>query len=570
MRDSVLNHILRACSVGLGLVLTGCTLTPGLEHRVDLIERGSTEQAPLVAPLKSVSILRDGLACMDQMLREEGAPTTLIAVKNIPDISGLFSTGTKDMLITALSRMSRTSDAFRVVDYETDPLRQDTVQTMTNLLLSAGLIDLQKPQIYISGSISFGDKTVISKRKSIGVSTAVTDTGYSWDTLGSVVGMDLHLGDMTTRTLYPGLDSANELVVATGGRSIEIGAKATGLPKDVERIGVQYDVSADSNQGAGAAIRALVDLAAIELVGKWSRVPYWQCVQYDHNHPEFARQMRQWYDDMSVSQRAYAVQRALTALGYWKGLPDGDITDGMRDALMRYQSAVDLVPNGRITFETYMRLLSTYVVAGKDGKFERVGWGTESGESASGTRTDAALPLPHTIKPKMLRPWSETRITLVNNSQNTLKVGDPVTLRVVPSRTGYLYCYYKDAANVVSQIYPNPLQKARQVQGGRGVLIPDITNPNTFLIEATKPGNEEVLCGIGEMPADAYLPDQYLAANLEPIVSASDLDVVRSSLANPALGGKLFATGLKWQVVGLPPGTPKSGAGKGAAKRSTP
>ena len=94
-------------------------------------------------------------------------------------------------------------------------------------------------------------------------------------------------------------------------------------------------------------------------MGKWSRVPYWQCIQYDHNHPEFARQMRQWYDDMSVSQRVYNLQRALTALGYWKGLPDGDITDDMRDALMRYQSAVDLVPNGRITFETSMRLLSS-------------------------------------------------------------------------------------------------------------------------------------------------------------------------------------------------------------------
>lgn len=565
-----MNHILRVCAVGLSVALGGCTLTSGLEHRVDLIERGSIEQAPLVAPLKSVSILRDGLACMDQMLREEGAPTTLIAIKNIPDASGLFSTGTKDMLITALSRMSRTSDAFRVVDYETDPLRQDTVQTMTNLLLSAGLIDLQKPQIYISGSISFGDKTVISKRKSIGVSTAATDTGYSWDTLGSVVGMDLHLGDMTTRTLYPGLDSANELVVATGGRAIEIGAKATGLPKDIERIGLQFDISSDSNQGAGAAVRALVDLAAIELMGKWSRVPYWQCIQYDHNHPEFARQMRQWYDDMSVSQRVYNLQRALTALGYWKGLPDGDITDDLRNALMRYQSAVDLVPNGRITFETYMRLLSSYVVAGKDGKFERVGWGKDADGSLGETRVDDALPLPHTVKPKTLRPWSDTKITLINNSINILRVGDPVTLRVVPSRTGYLYCYYKDAANVVSQIYPNPLQKAKQVQGGRSVLIPDITNPNTFLIEATKPGNEEVFCGIGELPAETYLPAPYLAANLEPIASARDLEFVKSSLANPTLDGKLFSTGLKWQVVGLPPGAAKTGANRGSSKRSTP
>ena len=139
--------------------LIGCTFNADLKRRIDVIEQGSVDQKPLTSPAKTVSVLRDALACMDQMLTEEQIPTTLIAVKSIPDISWLYSTGTKDMLITALSRMSRSSNAFKVVDYEVDPLRQDTVQTITGLLLSSGSIDLQRPQIYISGSISFGDRT---------------------------------------------------------------------------------------------------------------------------------------------------------------------------------------------------------------------------------------------------------------------------------------------------------------------------------------------------------------------------------------------------------------------------
>ena len=197
--------------------LSGCSLNPTLTDRVDVIDKATVEQAPLVSPTKSVSVLREGLACMDRMLAAEQVPTTLVAVKSIPDPSGLFSTATKDMVITALSRMSRTSQAFKVVDYEIDALRQDTVQAITGLLLNSGQVELQKPQIYLSGSISFGDKSVVGKRRTIGVSTANTDTGYSWDLLGTVVGLDLHLGDMNTRTLYSGLDSANEAVVATGG-----------------------------------------------------------------------------------------------------------------------------------------------------------------------------------------------------------------------------------------------------------------------------------------------------------------------------------------------------------------
>ena len=223
---------------------------------------------------------------MDRMLREEQVPATLIAVKSIPDASGLYSTSAKDMLITALSRMSRTSYAFRVVDYELDPLRQDTVQNMTTLLLNNGQMNLQKPEIYISGSISFGDKTVVSKRRNIGVSTDNTDTAIGYDVLGSMIGLDLHLGDMNTRTLYPGIDSANEVVIATGGRSFELGGKASGLPTRIYRLGRAIGGRCRRESGGrGRRSCAYRSCSAIELVGKWTHVPYWQCISYEQNPP---------------------------------------------------------------------------------------------------------------------------------------------------------------------------------------------------------------------------------------------------------------------------------------------
>ncbi|MGK3946992.1 hypothetical protein ABK046_52570, partial [Streptomyces caeruleatus] len=67
-----------------------------MSDRVDVIDKATVEQAPLVTPSKSASVLREGLACMDRMLMSEQVPTTLIAVKSIPDPSGLFSVSTKD------------------------------------------------------------------------------------------------------------------------------------------------------------------------------------------------------------------------------------------------------------------------------------------------------------------------------------------------------------------------------------------------------------------------------------------------------------------------------------------
>ena len=518
-----------------------------------VIEKGITEQTPLVTPTKSASAMREGLACMDRMLAAEQVPATLIAVKSIPDPSGLFSTGTKEMLITAISRMSRTSQAFRVVDYEVDALKQDTVQTMTSLLLNNGQIELRKPQIYISGAISFGDKTVVSKRRSIGVSTANTDTGYSWDVLGSVVGLDLHLGDMNSRTLYPGLDSANELVVATGGKGVEIGGRATGLPKHIYRMGVQYEVAADNNQGAGAAVRLLVDLAAIELVGKWAKIPYWQCIDYEQNHPEFKRQMRAWYEEQSATDRINLAQRVLQAQGVWSGPINGNDSTALRNALATYQASLDMTPVGTVNFETYTGLLRNYV-----------------GMSAEDKLASSYSPQSNELKPREhALPMNEPAhngltVALLGQKEPKLQIGNSVVLRIAPARSGFLYCYYKDAANVVSQIYPNPQQQAVVAQGNMGLMVPDVSQSNSFLIETARAGTEQVYCAMTAKPLTGRVPAALTNAKLEPLEGVSTIDAVQQQVQ--AQEGVIAQSTLQWEVEGpvvlapaVPEKTPRRG-----------
>lgn len=550
MQISYLRHALLWLCV---LALSACAIDPGLSDRKDVIEKGITEQTPLVTPTKSASAMREGLACMDRMLAAEQVPATLIAVKSIPDPSGLFSTGTKEMLITAISRMSRTSQAFRVVDYEVDALKQDTVQTMTSLLLNNGQIELRKPQIYISGAISFGDKTVVSKRRSIGVSTANTDTGYSWDVLGSVVGLDLHLGDMNSRTLYPGLDSANELVVATGGKGVEIGGRATGLPKHIYRMGVQYEVAADNNQGAGAAVRLLVDLAAIELVGKWAKIPYWQCIDYEQNHPEFKRQMRAWYEEQSATDRINLAQRVLQAQGVWSGPINGNDSTALRNALATYQASLDMTPVGTVNFETYTGLLRNYV-----------------GMSAEDKLASSYSPQSNELKPREhALPMNEPAhngltVALLGQKEPKLQIGNSVVLRIAPARSGFLYCYYKDAANVVSQIYPNPQQQAVVAQGNMGLMVPDVSQSNSFLIETARAGTEQVYCAMTTKPLTGRVPAALTNAKLEPLEGVSTIDAVQQQVQ--AQEGVIAQSTLQWEVEGpvvlapaVPEKTPRRG-----------
>ncbi|MBB6579706.1 hypothetical protein HNP33_003822 [Comamonas odontotermitis] len=550
MQISYLRHALLWPCV---LALSACAIDPGLSDRKDIIEKGITEQTPLVTPSKSASAMREGLACMDRMLAAEQVPATLIAVKSIPDPSGLFSTGTKEMLITAISRMSRTSQAFRVVDYEVDALKQDTVQTMTSLLLNNGQIELRKPQIYISGAISFGDKTVVSKRRSLGVSTANTDTGYSWDVLGSVVGLDLHLGDMNSRTLYPGLDSANELVVATGGKGVEIGGRATGLPRHIYRMGVQYEVAADNNQGAGAAVRLLVDLAAIELVGKWAKIPYWQCIDYEQNHPEFKRQMRTWFEEQTATDRINLAQRVLKAQGVWSGPIDGNDSTALRNALATYQASLDMTPVGIVNFETYTGLLRNYV-----------GMSAEDKLASSYSPQSNELKLREHALPMNEPAHNGLTVALLGQKEPKLQIGNSVVLRIAPARSGFLYCYYKDAANVVSQIYPNPQQQAVVAQGNMGLMVPDVSQSNSFLIETARAGTEQVYCAMTAKPLTGRVPAALTNAKLEPLAGVTTIEAVQQQVQ--AQEGVIAQSTLQWEVEGpvvvapaAPENTPRRG-----------
>lgn len=534
--------------LALTSLLSACAIKPTLVDRKDVIELAPTEQAPLVTPAKSASAMREALACMDRLLAAEQAPSTLVAIKTIPDPSGLFATGTKEMIITALSRMSRTSQAFRVVDYEIDVLKQDTVQTLTTLLLNNGQLELRKPQIYVSGAISFGDKTVVGKRSSLGVSTRNTDFGFSWDVLGTMVGLDLHLGDMNTRTLYPGIDSANELVVATGGKAIELGGRATGLPRHIYDLGVQFERSADNNQGAGAAVRLLVDLATIELVGKWAKLPYWNCVDYEQNHPEFRRQLRTWYDDLAPAERITLAQRVLAAQGLWSGEPDGQDSPALRRALARFQAAMDFTPVGTVTFETYAGLMGGYVGMSADDKLD-----------PQAARDPAKL----TPKPSGLpdnEPEARTIVMhIVGRREPLLNVGENVVLRIAPARTGYLYCYYQDAGGTVTQIYPNPQQTAPAVQGRTGLLVPDVSQPDSFLIQAARPGAEQAWCASTQQPLVGKVPDALTEAKLSPLKDYADIGAVRQALEGSGL--VVASQALAWQVNGAPAGAAK---GKGS------
>lgn len=540
-------------SVAAVVMLSACSTPANVRDDTKFQSYASVTDRPVARPVRSVSSFSDSLMCMDRLFREAQLPTTLIASKQIPDYSTRVAVATKDMIITALSQMSRLSNAFRYVDYEVDIARQDTVQNLTTILLNNNQIQLQRPALYISGAISFVDQNVLNNRLALGTSSSRLDTGLSSNRNATIVGLEMHLGDFRSRTLIPGLDSANEVIIGNGGQGLDLAGR-------IGSYGVQFNVGRDYTQGTGAAVRTLVELATIELAGKWARVPYWQCLTLEQTNPNFQRQMRDWYDEGSPLVYNKLVQRSLMSQGYLvdKGVPMDENNPDLVAALGKFQADSGIVVSGVVDFETYERALRNFVALDAQGHMVRVGW---SPTSPSPTGLQATLPLRAAQLPTASRPVAsygaapaprviDLQIENVLVGRTAFEVGEQIFVSAALSRASYLYCFLNEAGGTVMRLLPNSTNPNSLMSANQTVRIPDWMSPMPgFIMDPTSAGTERVGCFATDEDVTARLPQLLAAPPLAILPGVASLDAVHEAFVQ-TLGANGFSSAkVQWSVV---------------------
>ena len=90
--------------------LVGCSLSAtNLKEDRPYIGSTTAHNLPAVEPVRSISSFSDSLNCMDDLLRQSNVSETVIAVKTIKDPSTKAGVAASEMIMTALSQMSKTS-----------------------------------------------------------------------------------------------------------------------------------------------------------------------------------------------------------------------------------------------------------------------------------------------------------------------------------------------------------------------------------------------------------------------------------------------------------------------------
>ena len=114
----------------------------------------SNAAAPKTPAIKTVTNFSQALRCMDELFLAYGKNGIVVTSTGIPDETGKVRTGTKEMLITAIAKMTVKSNAFEFIDFHGGG------DDLARLFDTKGQSMMKIPDYYIRGSITQMDRPV--------------------------------------------------------------------------------------------------------------------------------------------------------------------------------------------------------------------------------------------------------------------------------------------------------------------------------------------------------------------------------------------------------------------------
>ncbi len=420
------------------LGFSGCaTLTDTRTPAVEGYE--AVRKTPMLPVTRNVTSFTEGLRCMDGLLSQYGSRTSLI-FEDINDKTQKSAAGVTDMLIGAISQMTRRSGAIRAVAYS------DDTKNLAGFMRLAGSKEAFQPEnipsFTIRGSVSQFDDNLAKKTSDAGVSLGPISKSFiggggAKSTSINMVALDLAVLRAQDFSLVPGVSAHNMAAILQEGWGID--AEVT-----YKKLGVNFMTSLSKSDGKTVALRNLVELAAIELVGKLNKLPYWRCLGVAAEHPEVILEIDDWFESMSSAEKMRFFLQQFRALGI---LPAGEENVDPAEfklAFKVYSEVIGFPDNKSISLKLFRA------------HFE----------------TD-----PNVAGPKAAALYAEGRKKFIALELSLMptRSRDEAVISIVSNNPAFVYCFLQDEYKKVLGVFPHGLKGPAPVPSSQVVLLRDIS-----------------------------------------------------------------------------------------------
>ena len=473
---------------------------------------------PKASPQRTITNFTESLRCIDDKLLQYEVSGLLIGAQEV--LGSGEVTGTKDMLLTSLSTMARKSKAFGIVALS------DDLSDVSKYFNLHGNQSFRSPDFFIRVGSPQIDKGVQTDQVGGGVGIAgVGEVQRSKDRIASVVSLDMNLGTVKNLQLLPGIYSSNSIAVVRKGA-------ATDLSGEIKKMGAVFRVTNDNSEGFHHSVRTLIELGAIEIVGRLTQIPYWECLDIEATNPAVQAQVQDWFAGLSNAEKVIFTQSKLAALGYYRGSVDGVPSTELRTAISTYKANQGLIADGNIDFLLYYNLVIdptpvspqhlallkreqnedrskiSAVTAASIDKISSVVTGDQP-------ETQNLEEIPVQLESQRLVPLELSLTTDRGGPTVVYKPGEAVGIRVSVSIDAHVFCYYQQGDGAVLKIFPNRFRPYSRIAAGERL---DIPGAGRFQIKTEKAGQkEQIMCMASYQDIDQSLPEQLRNNALQPL-----------------------------------------------------
>jgi hypothetical protein len=458
-------------------LLAGCSL---MDTRKDTAEGAETvRKGPTQAVRFNATNFSEALGCMDRLMVTHQIRDASFVIEDLADNTGKVKAGTRDMVISAVAEMTRRSRAIKLNAYGTD------TGNIIGLLERAQLRNAYAvvPQFDLRGSVTQLDD-VAKAQADIGMFVDPKfGLGYSKSSNASILALDLSVVDTGTLNVIPGIVSKNTVVIFKDGKGLD--SEAT-----YKKLGVNFSMNFSLSDGQGQALRNLIELGTVELMGRLFKLPYWSCLKIDPSTPDVVREVEDWYVATEAHGELPAfVKNRLRLRGYYLGAIDDNMDEATQRAVASFKRSQGLSASPDLDYELFKRLL--YVPA-----------------------TKAAA---NQAAPAAATPVKQLGIEIdLSTPSGKLSKGGLFEIVVRNSTDAHVYCFYQDDSGAIQRFYPNRFARDSFLSGGAALRLP---GKLPFKFHASKKGvTERIAC---------YATEQDVLAQVEPLRRLQDFEPIK-------------------------------------------
>jgi hypothetical protein len=447
--------------------------------------RRQTEQAPD----QNMTSFEPALRCMDRLFTTYGVRDVPLLVEEIPDATRKMNAGAREMFLSATSRMTQRSRAIRLIPYQ-----------QGSIVFSDRKDFVEGARYVLQGSVSQLDESIVRRQRDGAICLGPLCLGVAESDAYNALGLDMNIIRTSDLSLIPGVTAKNSVLVVKHGKGAD-------GELNIGKFGINYNFTISRAEGNGQAVRALIELGAIELYGKLLKIPYWTCIGQDATQDEISMQLDDWWEGLAAEPAALVswLQTQMAARHMVQGDNNGksDVRNNGRllKAVAAYKGALGLTPDVSLDAAFYRAYMSA-----DHAKVEALAKSAATGASASVADGDDNLIL---------------RDRLGRHGEITLAAGEAYELEVQARQSGFLYCWLLDDRGALNLFFPNQARRQASVRGMASLSLP---GADGFTLRASQSGQpESVACALARKDL-GFNPLRKLAA------APRDLDTLRTTL----------------------------------------